>query len=131
VIRLHYAAFKALLTAGPNPLVVFDAESANLAAGLYVTLYPDTGDRVAVDMADDNPLKRWTVRTTVVGDTLDQVNLGMEKVESRLEGVRPVVAGWTCTRIKKLLTRPAERDDDVDPARFYAVADWRWTSSPT
>jgi hypothetical protein len=131
VIRLHYAAFKALLTVGPNPLVVFDAESANLAAGLYVTLYPDTGDRVAVDMADDNPLKRWTVRTTVVGDTLDQVNLGMEKVESRLEGVRPVVAGWTCTRIKKLLTRPAERDDDVDPARFYAVADWRWTSSPT
>jgi hypothetical protein len=131
VIRLHYAAFKALLTAGPNPLVVFDAESANLAAGLYVTLYPDTGDRVAVDMADDNPLKRWTVRTTVVGDTLDQVNLGMEKVESRLEGVRPVVTGWTCTRIKKLLTRPAERDDDVDPARFYAVADWRWTSSPT
>jgi hypothetical protein len=131
VIRRHYAAFKALLTAGPNPLVVFDAESANLAAGLYVTLYPDTGDRVAVDMADDNPLKRWTVRTMVVGDTLDQVNLGMEKVESRLEGVRPVVTGWTCTRIKKLLTRPAERDDDVDPARFYAVADWRWTSSPT
>lgn len=131
MIRLHYAAFKALLTAGPNPLVVFDAESANLAAGLYVTLYPDTGDRVAIDMADDNPLKRWTVRTTVVGDTLDQVNLGMEKVESRLEGVRPVVTGWTCTRIKKLLTRPAERDDDVDPARFYAVADWRWTSSPT
>lgn len=131
MIRRHYAAFKALLTAGPNPLVVFDAESANLAAGLYVTLYPDTGDRVAVDMADDNPLKRWTVRTTVVGDTLDQVNLGMEKVESRLEGVRPVVTGWTCTRIKKLLTRPAERDDDVDPARFYAVADWRWTSSPT
>lgn len=131
MIRRHYAAFKALLTAGPNPLVVFDAESANLAAGLYVTLYPDTGDRVAIDMADDNPLKRWTVRTTVVGDTLDQVNLGMEKVESRLEGVRPVVTGWTCTRIKKLLTRPAERDDDVDPARFYAVADWRWTSSPT
>ena len=131
MIRIHYAAFKALLTASPNPLVVNDAESPNLAAGLYVTLYPNTGDRVAVDLADANPQKRWTVRTTVTGDTLDQVNLGMEKVESRLEGVQPVVAGWTCTRIKKLLTRPAERDDDVDPARFFAVADWRWYSNPS
>lgn len=131
MIRAHYNAFKALLTASPNPLVVFDAESQNLAGGLYVTLYPDTGDRVAVDLADANPNKRWTIRTAVTGDTLDQVNLGMEKVEARLEGVRPVVAGRTCTRIKKLLTREAERDDDVDPARFYAVADWRWFSNPS
>lgn len=131
MIRAHYDAFKKLLTDAPSGLVVFDAESSNLAAGLYVTLYPDTGDRVAVDLADDNPLKRWTIRTTVTGDTLVQVNLGMEKVEARLEGVRPVVSGWACTRIKKLLTRPAERDDDVDPARFYAVADWRWFSNPS
>ena len=131
MIRAHYDAFKALLTTAPSGLVVFDAQSPNLAAGLYVTLYPDTGDRVAVDLADDNPLKRWTIRTTVTGDTLVQVNLGMEKVEARLEGIRPVVPGWACTRIKKLLTRPAERDDDVDPARFYAVADWRWYSNPS
>jgi len=131
VIRLHYTAFKTLLTADPNGLVVHDAQSPNLAGGLYVTLYPDTGNREAVDLADANPLKVWTIRTTVTGETLDQVNLGMEKVETRLEGVRPVVAGWNCTRIKKLLTRPAERDDDVSPAKFYAVADWRWTSIPT
>lgn len=130
MIRAHYSAFKALLTAAPNGLVVNDAQSPNLSTGLYVTLYPDTGDRVAVDLADANPNKRWTIRTTVTGDTLDQVNLGMEKVEARLEGVRPVVTGRACTRIKKLLTRPAERDDDVSPARFYAVADWRWYSNP-
>lgn len=130
-VQAHYAAFKQLLTAAPNPLTVYDAESANLAAGLYVTLYPDTGNRVPVDLADDNPLKQWTIRTTVTGDTLDQVNLGMDKVEERLDNVRPVVAGRTCSRIKKVLTRPAERDDDVDPARFFAVADWRWHSIPT
>lgn len=131
MIRAHYAAFKALLTAAPNPLAVHDAESPNLAEGLYVTLYPDTGNRVAIDFADANPMKQWTIRTSVSGDSLEQVNLGMEKVASRLEGVRPVVAGRTCTRIKKLLTRPAERDDDVSPARFYAVADWRWYSNPS
>jgi hypothetical protein len=131
VIRAHYAAFKALLAAAPNGLTVYDAQSPNLTEGLYVTLYPDTGDRQAIDLADANPLKMWTVRTTVSGDTLEQANLGMEKVEARLEGIRPVVAGRTCTRIKKLLTRPAERDDDVSPARFYAVADWRWYSNPS
>lgn len=130
-IRAHYNAFKALLTAAPNPLTVNDAESLNLVTGLYVTLYPDTGNREAIDLADANPRKMWTIRTTVTGDSLEQVNLGMEKVEARLEGVRPVVTGRTCTRIKKLLTRPAERDDDVDPARFYAVADWRWYSNPS
>lgn len=131
MIRLHYNAFKGLLTAAPNALIVNDAQSPNLATGFYVTLYPDTGDRVAIDLADANPLKQWTIRTTVCGDTLEQANIGMEKVEARLEGLRPVVAGRTCTRIKKLLSRPAERDDDVDPARFYAVADWRWYSNPS
>jgi hypothetical protein len=130
-IRAHYAAFKGLLTAAPNSLVVNDAESPNLATGLYVTLYPNTGDREPVDLADANPLSVWTIRTTVTGDSLEQVNLGMEKVAARLEGVKPVVAGRTCTRIKKLLSRMAERDDDVDPAKFYAVADWRWTSNPS
>jgi len=131
VIRAHYTAFKSLLTATPNALVVNDAESANDQVGLYVTLYPDTGERQAIDLADANPLKMWTIQTTVSGDSLDQVNLGMEKVEARLEGVRPVVAGRTCTRIKKLLSRMAERDDDVDPAKFYAVAHWRWYSNPS
>lgn len=129
-IQAHYAAFKQLLTAAPNPLTVYDAESQNLATGQYVTLYPDTGDRIAVDLADDNPHKQWTIRTTVTGDTLDQVNQGMDKVEARLDNVRLVVAGHTCSRIKKVLTRPAVRDDDVDPARFFAVADWRWRSIP-
>lgn len=131
MIRAHYNAFKGLLTEAPNPLVVHDAESPNLAGGMYVTLYPDTGNREAVDLADANPLKSWTIRTTVTGDSLTQVNKGMEMVEARLEGIRPAVAGRTCTRIKKLLTRPAERDDDVSPARFYAVADWRWYSNPS
>lgn len=131
MIRAHYDAFKGLLIAAPNPLTVNDAESPNNLTGLYVTLYPDSGDRVAVDLADANPNKMWTIRTTVSGDSLEQVNLGMEKVEARLEGVRLVVAGRTCTRIKKLLSRMAERDDDVDPARFYAVADWRWYSNPS
>lgn len=131
MIRLHYAAFKGLLTAAPNPLVVNDSQSPNLASGMYVTLYPDTGERQAIDLADANPMKMWTIQTTVTGDSLDQVNKGMEMVEAHLEGIRPVVAGRTCTRIKKLLSRTAERDDDVDPAKFYAVAHWRWYSNPS
>lgn len=131
MIRLHYAAFKGLLTAAPNPLIVNDAQSVNLASGMYVTLYPDTGERQAIDLADANPMKMWTIQTTVTGDSLEQVNKGMEMVEAHLEGVRPVVAGRTCTRIKKLLSRTAERDDDVDPAKFYAVAHWRWYSNPS
>jgi hypothetical protein len=130
-IRAHVAAFETLLTTGLNPLVVYVGQSPNLATGIYVTLYPDTGDRQAVDLADANPMTMWTIRTTVTALDVDGVNKAMEVVAARLEGIRPVVAGRACTRIKKLLTRPAERDDDVDPAKFYAVADWRWYSNPS
>jgi hypothetical protein len=130
VIRAHYDAFKGLLTADPNPLTVGDAESANLQAGGHVVLYPSNGDRIQIDMADDNPMKSWIIQSTCNGDSLDQANLILEKVEARVEGVRPVVAGRTCTRIKKIISRPAERDDDAQPARFYAIAVWRWDSTP-
>lgn len=130
-IRAHVTAFETLLTTGPNPLVVYVGQSPNLATGIYVTLYPDTGDRQAVDLADANPMTMWTIRTTVTALDVDGANKAMEMVAARLEGIRPVVAGRACTRIKKLLTRPAERDDDVDPAKFYAVADWRWYSNPS
>jgi len=130
VIRAHVAAFQALLTADPNGLTVYVGESPNLTAGAYVTLYPDAGNRQAVDLADANPLQVWTIQTTCNGETVEQANWLMEKVEARLEGIRPVVAGRTCTRVKKLFSVKAQRDDDVDPARFYAVADWRWTSNP-
>jgi len=129
-IRAHVAAFRALLTADPNPLTVYDGGSPNLAAGLYVTLYPDTGNRQPVDLADDNPQTTWTIRTTITGATVEQVNFGMEKVAARVEGIRPVVTGRSCTRIKKLLSRPVERDDDSGEPLFYAIADWRWYSNP-
>lgn len=127
-INAHYAAFKALLTADPNGLDVYDAESPKLATGMYVTLYGDTGNPEQVDLADDNPLQVWTIQTTVTGLDVEQANAGMKLVQDRLLNVRLSVAGRSCTRIKKLGSRKAERDDDASPALFYAVADWRWIS---
>lgn len=128
-INAHYAAFRALLTAAPNGMTVYDAQSPDFATGMYVTLYPNPGDRGQVSMGDANPMQVWTIQTTVTGADLEQANAGMQLVQSRLEGVRLVVAGRSCSRIKKHGSRKAERDDDASPALFYAVADWRWIST--
>lgn len=128
-INAHYAAFKTLLTADPNGLDVYDAESPKLTTGMYVTLYGDTGNPDQVDLANENPLQVWTIQTTVTGLTVEQANAGMKLVQDRLLGVRLSVPGRACSPIRKLGSRKAERDDDVSPAVFYAVADWRWIST--
>lgn len=127
MIRAHYAAFEALVVAGG--VISYDSESPNAATGGYATHYPDNGNREPIDLADDNPMRVWTVTTICNGDTLEQAQLVDEKVEAAVEGVRPAVAGRNCTRIKRIASRPAQRDDDADPARFYAVGVWRWYST--
>jgi hypothetical protein len=128
VINEHVAAFAALITDAGRTL--YDAESPDEAAPPYVVMYADTGNREAAQLCDDQPYRVWTIQTTCVGTTREQAAAEAQLVEDAVEGVRPVVVGRSCTRIKRIVSRPATRDDDVQPAVFYQIDQWRWTSAP-
>lgn len=130
MIRAHLKAFTDLVDAETPAFPWYVGESPAGAVGGYATFYPDTGNRDQVDFADANPMRVWTITANYSGDDVDQVLLIAERVETAVEGVRPVVAGRSCTRIVRITARPVERDDDVSPARFYGVDVWRWSSTP-
>ncbi|WBQ03021.1 hypothetical protein [Kribbella sp. CA-293567] len=130
MISAHLDAFTALIAAHTPAIIWYVGESPALAGGGYVTLYPDTGNREPVDLADANPMRVWTVTANYSGDDVAQVLRIAELVEAALKNQRPTVPGRSCSRIKRLIARPVTRDDDNSPARFSGTDVWRWYSTP-
>lgn len=126
--NLHIAAFNKLLT--DASVVVDDAETPNLSDLPRVVEFPDQGTSVRDTLCGGVTGKVITIQTTCVGATRDQAGWMLDRVTELVEDQRPVVDGWDCTRIEQLYTRTAVRDDDVDPAVFYAVAAWQFTAVP-
>lgn len=124
----HIAAFTELLTAGE--VTVDDAETPNFAALPRVVLYADQGpsERETLEGSPDGSVT--TIQTTCVGETREQAGWMLDRVAELVEGERPEVAGWMCNTIKNLFSNLPRRDDDVNPAVFYAVATWRFTAVP-
>lgn len=124
----HIAAFNALLTAGD--VVLDDAESPNLAALPRVVEFPNQGTSVRDTLEGGVEGKFITIQTTCIGETRDSAGWMLDRVTELVEEKRPVLSDWSCTRIEQLSTTLPVRDDDVDPAVFYAVATWRFLAVP-
>lgn len=124
----HIAGFNLLLTDGG--VTVDDAETANFAVLPRVVEYPDQGQSTREALCAGPDGAYVTIQTTCVGATRDQAGLMLDKVRSLVENQRPVVASWACGPVQQLSSRLPERDDDVDPAVFYAVATWRFLAVP-
>jgi hypothetical protein len=124
----HITAFKALL-ADPT-VTVDDAQSPNFADLPRVVLYANQGlpTREALCATVDGA--NVTIQTTCVGQTREQAGLLFDKVASLVQDKRPVVTGWDCGPVQQLTANPAVRDDDVVPAVYYAVAQWRFHAVP-
>lgn len=123
------AGFSKLLTDGG--LTVFDGESGNFEGQDYVVLYPDSGltseDWETLCGSPDGLV--CTIRTTCVGMTREQAGATADAVRALVSGKRVgPVTGFQVSTIRNLITRLAIRDDDADPAVFYAVTDWRFTA---
>lgn len=124
----HIAGFNLLLTDGG--VTVDDAETGNFASPPRVVVYGDQGQSTREALCAGPDGAYVTVQTTCVGDTRVQAGLMLDKVRSLVENQRPVVASWACGPVQQLSSRLPERDDDVDPAVFYAVATWRFLTVP-
>lgn len=126
--EIHVAGFLALLD-DPN-VVVDDGESPNSAVLPRVVLFTDQGLSTRATLCTSPDGMYITVQTTCVGETRASAGAMFDKVRALVEDKRPVVAGWVCGPVQELSTQPAIRDDDVDPAVFYAVAKWRFHAVP-
>lgn len=124
----HIAGFNLLLTNGG--VTVDDAEIPNLAQLPRVVEYADQGASVRDTLDGGVTAKVVTIQTTCVGQTREQAGWMLDKVTGLVEGQRPVVTGWSCTMVELLFANLPRRDDDVDPAVFYAVATWRFAAVP-
>lgn len=122
----HIDAFKALLAS----VNVDDAETPNFAELPRVVLYADQGasTREALCSSPDGAVV--TIQTTCVGTTREQAGWMLDKVSTLVENQRPTVSGFTCGPIQNLFGNLPRRDDDTDPAVFYAVTTWRFTAVP-
>lgn len=122
----HIDGFKALLAS----VTVDDAETPNFAVMPRVVLYADQGasTREALCASPDGTFV--TVQTTCVGETREQAGQLVDQVAELVENQRPVVTGWVCGPVQNLFANLPRRDDDVDPAVFYAVSTWRFQAVP-
>lgn len=122
----HIDGFKALLAT----VTVDDAETPNSAALPRVVLYADQGasTRDALCATPDGTVV--TIQTTCVGETREQAGWLLDKVAELVENKRPAVTGFVCGPVQSLFSNLPRRDDDVDPAVFYAVTTWRFTAVP-
>jgi hypothetical protein len=124
----HIAGFFFLLTDGG--ILLDDAESPNFAALPRTVGYADPGASERETLAGSPDGVVITIQTTCIGETREQAGLELDRVRELVEGKRPSVPGWVCNTIKNLFSNLPRRDDDVDPAVFYAVATWRFTAVP-
>lgn len=124
----HIAGFNLLLTTGG--VEVDDAETENFAPLPRVVEYADQGASTREALCSSPDGAYVTVQTTCVGETREQAGWMQDKVASLVEDKRPVVAGWVCGPIQNLFANLPRRDDDVDPAVFYAVTTWRFHAVP-
>lgn len=122
--NVHIDAFNLFLHNGG--VALDDGESPNFADLPRVVEFPNQGASVRDTLQGGVEAKLVTIQTTCIGETREQAGWMLDQVTDLVEEKRPAVSGWSCTRIEQLSTLPATRDDDVDPAVFYAVATWRF-----
>lgn len=110
-----------------------DAHLGGAPAGLsppYCVLYPEPGMPERASLADDRVNFQTVVQITCVGATAEQA---LNYADRSAAAMSPplAVAGRTAWRPEHLDGQPVQRDDDVVPPVFYAVARYRLRSTPS
>lgn len=95
----------------------------------YCVLYPEPGRPKAASLADDRVDFVTTVQVTCVGESAEQALNYADRSAAALSPPLPV-AGRTAWRPEYLDGLPVQRDNDVTPPVFYAVARYRLRSTP-
>jgi len=126
--RSHTDAVQALIGA---QVTCYMAEAPNNPTYPYAVLYADQGLGRRSTLAPDTTVRMVTFQTTCVGEGSEAAQWAADKVRAAVEDVQPSVSGWSCGPVQHLASQPVRRDDDVDPAVFYAVDMWRYLATLT
>jgi hypothetical protein len=111
-------------------LTVFLGGSPPSTAPPYCVLYPDPGAAVRASLADDRVDFQTVVQITAVGATAEQALNYADRSAAAMSAPLQVT-GRTAWRPEALDGQPVQRDDDVTPPVFYAVARYRLRSTPS
>lgn len=95
----------------------------------FVVLYPQPGRAQVASLADDRTNYSGVVQLTCVGLTAEQALWVSDRATAALSEVL-AVTGRTSWKPEALEGQPVQRDDDVVPPVYYAVARWRLRSIP-
>ena len=95
----------------------------------YLVLYPTPGRAVPASLADNLIDFVGEVQLTAVGLTAEQAANVADRSMAAMAAV-PAVAGRVSWKPEFLDGQPVQRDDDVTPPNFYAVARYRLRSIP-
>lgn len=127
--RAHVTAVLTLLDAVPN-LTTYDGLVPARPVLPYAVVWPDSGRAERSSILAASNVVASEMYVTCVGSSREQAQWVAEKVDAALLDVRPTITGRSCWPIEQVLTRPVQRDDDVDPPLVYAVNVYRLASIP-
>jgi len=99
------------------------------ATNPFVVLYPEPGRTHAASLADNRVDFSTVIQLTCVGLTAEQALSVSDRAAAALAAVLPVT-GRTSWKPESLDGQPVQRDDDVVPPNYYAVARYRLRSIP-
>ena len=126
------AAIVARLASGPaGTLHAHDATPSNPTYP-YVVVYADGGVRSSDREADIRTSKTLTWQTTVVGTSATQCRAALDRVTAALEDWRPVVTGYTASKVDHDSSQPVRSDESLpDRTVFIATDQWSSVFDPT
>lgn len=115
--RLFYDAVVSQLTTSTGRSIG-EAQARNYSAP-YAVVYPLDEDDVesSIDNLTDITLFRFQV--TSVGDSMDSALVMQKSCRTALLGFIPTVAGVTCMPIAREGGFNVQRDDDIQPPKFF------------
>ncbi|MCW2899702.1 MAG: hypothetical protein JWO67_1967 [Streptosporangiaceae bacterium] len=125
----HVDAVTTALTGATPAMTVYLGGAPQSAVPPYCVLYPDVGAPVRASLADDRVNFLGVIQVTCVGATPEQALNYSDRTHAALSAPLQVAgrAGW---RPEALDGTPVQRDDDVTPPFWYAVARYRLRSTP-
>jgi hypothetical protein len=132
VSAAHVAAIVARIAgSGAQALRAYDTKPATYTYP-YVLVYADGGVKSSDREADERVTHTQGWQTTVVGESVAQCRAALDRVHARLENHRPVVTGWTCSKVEHESSQPIEADDSMpDRVVFYGTDQWSFVADPT
>lgn len=110
---VHFQVFRALLSTLPVSITLYQDDIPETPSFPYAVLRMSTGTESAERLCVDSNAADFWAWLTCVGTTGDSARVVARETRARLVDARPVVAGRTCTPIRKESSLTIQPDRDV------------------